>query len=357
MLRKTKKVAQYNLEGKHIKTYNSIAEASRATGISGTAICNCLRGTAVIGGVKTKCLRTRQFQWRDASKYTPSKIKPYQHSLNKRTAKYDVLGNLVGVYKSRKDATQSTSLRENSIHINDKDALTSGTYQWRDASSHPVFKKIKPVKNVEKLNYQKSLVKKNINTNQIIDIYPNVKSVGIDVNLEPNLCYAASNYCKFNNNRWGREPYKPQPERWIILQYTLDGKFVKEYPHLIDAANAMKISKQRIHQAVKGESSYQMSHTACGYQWFHKSDFNNTIPLSVEPFHKKGNPILQYTLDGKLVKEYNSITQAAKSLNISQPTIRDAAMGKRIKFNKHIAAGYQWFFKNDFNITMLYEKI
>ena len=61
--------------------------------------------------------------------------------------------------------------------------------------------------------------------------------------------------------------------------------------------------------------------------------------------------VKQYDLDGNFIKEYCSITLAAKELGISKSTIRCVLINKR-----KTAAGYIWKYADDKNINFL-EKI
>lgn len=60
---------------------------------------------------------------------------------------------------------------------------------------------------------------------------------------------------------------------------------------------------------------------------------------------RKGNAksILQYDLQGNLLKEWDSILEASENLKISQANIRSCCCGQKS------AGGYQWKYKNDNN--------
>ena len=73
----------------------------------------------------------------------------------------------------------------------------------------------------------------------------------------------------------------------------------------------------------------------------------------LERIAKKNNkPILQFDLNGNFIKEYESITQASKELNIKLDYISSCCLGGR-KTSK----GYIFKFKNDKEILQKYKEI
>lgn len=67
---------------------------------------------------------------------------------------------------------------------------------------------------------------------------------------------------------------------------------------------------------------------------------------------KHNKPILQLDLNGNFIKEYESITQASKELNIKIDYISSCCLGRRRK-----TKGYVFKFKNDKEIFSKYEEI
>jgi group I intron endonuclease len=57
-------------------------------------------------------------------------------------------------------------------------------------------------------------------------------------------------------------------------------------------------------------------------------------------------PVFQFTIKGKLIKKYDSATQAFKELGIDRGSINNAALGKRKS-----AGGYLWSFNNSVTVT------
>ena len=55
---------------------------------------------------------------------------------------------------------------------------------------------------------------------------------------------------------------------------------------------------------------------------------------------KKYRPIIQFDLDGKIIKEWSGLIIASKGLNINRCTIGDVCAGR-----KKSAGGFKWKYK------------
>ena len=81
--------------------------------------------------------------------------------------------------------------------------------------------------------------------------------------------------------------------------------------------------------------------------------YNLMYGTRVQRIAKKNNkPILQFDLNGNFIKEYESITQASKELNIKIDYISSCCLGRRRK-----TKGYVFKFKNDKEILSKYKEI
>lgn len=77
----------------------------------------------------------------------------------------------------------------------------------------------------------------------------------------------------------------------------------------------------------------------CTYQ------YNNTYGTSVKRSSlKKSKPVLQYTKDGVFVKEWVSVSEASKVLNISLQSISKVC--KKVKYC-NTAGGFKWNYKSN----------
>jgi group I intron endonuclease len=87
-----------------------------------------------------------------------------------------------------------------------------------------------------------------------------------------------------------------------ILQYDIDGKFIKEWSSISSARK--KLGKGLPLQPKHGVLYSQ------GYLWTYKTE---NYPLSIKPYKNPlSTEILQYDLEGKFIKEWSSISEAER---------------------------------------------
>lgn len=91
---------------------------------------------------------------------------------------------------------------------------------------------------------------------------------------------------------------RAQKSKKSILQYSIDGVFLREWDSVKSAANYYKISKGSISSCVNGNLL-----TSKGYIW--KPKINDVIPEIIIPTKRKEKftPILQYDLNGNFLKK------------------------------------------------------
>jgi hypothetical protein len=147
----------------------------------------------------------------------------------------------------------------------------------------------------------------------------------------------------FKNGIRDIEPViRTYPNSIPVLQFDLNGKFIKEYPTLSQAVQGLKTNDKTVYKCAAGEKR-----KAGGFQWRFKKDpaFANGI-TDIEPLAYPGldhlEPVLQFDKNGKFLKEYPSRETAAKQLNIRQVMIRLCC-----KRTYKLASGYQWRYKSD----------
>lgn len=119
-----------------------------------------------------------------------------------------------------------------------------------------------------------------------------------------------------------------------ILAYDLDGQFIGEYDSAKDAENSLQISASSICNVLKGKRKQSK-----GYIFKYKTDSeqNHTIDLSEHARPSKPR-VRQYTLDGKLIQTFNSVTAASKFVGINDNQFRLYLKGK----NNNIYKGFIW---------------
>ena len=120
-----------------------------------------------------------------------------------------------------------------------------------------------------------------------------------------------------------------------VLQYDLHGNFIKEWSSQREILDTLGLS---VNACCVGKQL-----TTGGYQWKNKDDSRIINDIY--------NPIEQYSIDGKFIKEWQSIVEASEVTKTSRTGIISCCNGKRKS-----AGGYQWKRKNDPKTIELYER-
>ena len=152
-----------------------------------------------------------------------------------------------------------------------------------------------------------------------------------------------------------------QQDPKAVLQFDLKGNFIAKYHSTWEAGKQFK-TKSKISECALGKIP-----TYKKFIWLYESpETIKILKIRLENYflakkaqsewarslglHHQSNlalgrknrnkPILQYTLKGDFVKEWNSQTEASKALNIAQTNIGQALLGKLKKSH-----GYIWKYK------------
>ena len=117
-----------------------------------------------------------------------------------------------------------------------------------------------------------------------------------------------------------------------ILQYTLDGLFLKEWNSYTDVLDTLKIK-------TLGAALTEKQKTAGGFIWKYK--LNKVYPLKINSFKDSrllDKPILQIDDKGNIIKEYISMWEAGKIFNNSSNIRKSILNGCK-------AYGFTWIYK------------
>ena len=135
-----------------------------------------------------------------------------------------------------------------------------------------------------------------------------------------------------------------------ILQYNLNGDFIKEWDCAETAGHSLNIDPSSIRKCCRKEK-----HQASHYIWLEKT--SSIIPEKIlvkipekelsrlKRREKRNTPVLQYTIDGLFVKEYSSCRIAAKC--VSTIKTAESMIGKCCKGKCKTAYGFKWYYKYD----------
>lgn len=131
-----------------------------------------------------------------------------------------------------------------------------------------------------------------------------------------------------------------------VLQYDLNGDFISEHESTISAAKSIGTSAGSIWSCCIGVASgkrAKKSQLVKGYTFRFKEDYPDCplhIDIEITTNRKK---VLQFSLSGKFIKEWDSIVDAEAFINTSSSGIRQCCYGKYRQSN-----GYMWRFRSDF---------
>lgn len=112
-----------------------------------------------------------------------------------------------------------------------------------------------------------------------------------------------------------------------VAQYSLEGQLLATFSSAKEAQDQTKVSQ--ITSCCRGERI-----TAGDYQW----RYYESIPLSniqaVSTPTSKPKGVVQYTLDGIKIREFDSIADASRAMNISSSSISSVCSGKTYSAGK-----------------------
>lgn len=127
-------------------------------------------------------------------------------------------------------------------------------------------------------------------------------------------------------------PYIPFDCRTPVLQYDLYGDFIKEW-------NSLKEASDYYNTYCISNACRKLAPTAVGYQWKYKED--DRIIKDIHNNTKK-KVIYVYTLDGKFINQYASISDAVRKLNIPINRLCLDVSNCYADIRRNSSHGYRW---------------
>lgn len=131
-----------------------------------------------------------------------------------------------------------------------------------------------------------------------------------------------------------QETFKQKHSK-AVYQFNKDGMFIKEYPSIQEASNENNINACLICNNCKMNKS---SISTGGFMWRYAEDCKEK---HIAPYFKNYTHLMkkvaQCTLDGVIIKTFESVKKAEKETNINRYGIYDCCIGK-----KKTSKGYIW---------------
>lgn len=118
-------------------------------------------------------------------------------------------------------------------------------------------------------------------------------------------------------------------DRRKVYQYDEEGNFIREWEYMNLIEEELKIVKrQHVGKCCMGKCK-----SAGGYQWRYASDVEdkhkNIGRPNRQPGKRTGKAVLQYSLEGQLIRKWNMMIDVEKELGISPTTITRCCKGKQ----------------------------
>jgi group I intron endonuclease len=122
-----------------------------------------------------------------------------------------------------------------------------------------------------------------------------------------------------------------------IVQMDFDGNYITEYNSIIDAAKITGINPSDISACCRG-----VIKSAGNFLWLFKKDYDENVVKTYEEFNYN-KPVVQLSLSGVYLREYDSIKEAAMTLNVDESSISSCC-----HYRQKSAYGFIWLFKKDY---------
>lgn len=136
--------------------------------------------------------------------------------------------------------------------------------------------------------------------------------------------------CKENNIHALRTGLRKPAKK--VLQYDLQGNFIKEWKNVREIEKTLNISSSNIVACCLNRINQSYK-----YIWKYKKE-DIIINTKIKPYQNSNEkPICQYNLQNKFIKKWNSLKEASNNLNISYTNISKCCNGKG-----KTAGGFIW---------------
>jgi len=334
----TKKIIAYKLSGDFYKIFPSRSAASKELNITGIFFAlNDKNKTA--GGYQWKYYKNKNFKHKIEKHIRTPDIK------EKKIYQWDKKNELINSFKSINYASRNTKIHRSAIQqVLKKNNKTAGGYRWTYESkiiSRKSFKRKKNIR-INVYNIKGKYIKTfeslkncseelNLDTSAISKTYLGKQKYIKDKQnnfYQIKVFYGSKDDIKEINN-FGTNLIKK------VKAYNLEGEFKKEFNSVSVASKELKIQTSSIRHAAKNKTiakNYM-------FRWSEDCKENKILPYT----HTK-KAVLQYDFNGNFIKEYDTISKAARAVGVLPKNITRCVI-----HGGYSSAGFYWFKKKDNN--------
>lgn len=344
----SKSILQYGIDGKFLRKWNSISEASNSLNLDYNLLIRCLKGkfnSKIVGG----------YQWKYAEHIT------INHN-TKNLGQYDLNDNLIKTWVNPKEFLRSIGKTDSNGQyiyyccngkINYKSAYG---FKWKllDGDFTTIDEDIKDIDafNLAKHRGCKEILQYDSDGNfikewtSIIEPSKTLKIPISQINAHlysrmPKLINKTDFKFQWKYKNGSEILLKIDPISYpAIAQYTLSGEFVKLWKTTKEISNEFNVTVHRINQFFHRDGEILL-----GYRWLrcksgeylNKIEFQYDKNIILNSHRLNDSSIFQYSLHGDFIKKWESIYDASEKLKCAYYTLRKCIDGK-IK----ISGGFQW---------------
>lgn len=338
------RVAQYTTGGSLIAIYDTLTDAANAVGCCSGSITQQLKGKSAV---------CKGFVFADADTPIEEITFPGDDYISPvgevQVCQYDTQGNLIHIYESIAAAAKALNVKPCGIITACKELwrIAYGFY-WRKHIDGVDESHIDIVKHEHKEIDYKRVYQYDFDGN-FIHQYDKADDAAKAVGCTPSLIWRCCNGKGISANGYvwsydapdvismvfpGSSYTPPTTKRRKVAQYDMNGKFIREYDCVGDAARDLQKKPCGIIRCCGGHSP-----SAYGYRWSYDTHVKQLSPL-VKKMPKPSSlskSVIQYDKSGNILAEYQNLHAAARALNVSVSSISLACSGKH-----RIVHGFIW---------------
>jgi hypothetical protein len=292
--------------------------------------------------VKNKRNKSFGYYWSKKSNYKPD-WKPITHK--RKVFQYDLNGNFIKEWDRPEQASKELNVSHSGISsvCNGKNK-TAGGFIWKRNGNTDFSRNLEPKKTTAKKIFQYDLKGK------FIKEWDSVSAASKALSIEAtSICYSCSlkiktaggfiwKYPDDTDFSLNMLPDKTPAKK--VFQYDLKGNFIKEWDSAEKASKSINRSLSNISSACTGRNK-----TAGGFIWKYPGDTDFSLNMLPDKTNEK--KVIQYDLKGNLIKEWGSIQQASKALNIA-----DSSMTAVCKGRLKTSGGFIWKYLGDNDLSL-----
>lgn len=258
---------------------------------------------------------------------------------------FDIEGNYLETYSSMIEYAELNNLHPNSVS-----SISSVCLRKRNYAYNHIFRYLDDTVTKEDLEKLKKDMKHNSKKSVVIvslsgkllgefESLAEASRAGFGNQNAISEALRKSGRLTVNNNFacYSYDEYQSRFEEYIknkkvVSKYDLEGNYIDTYLSFSDAARSVNKSVQGIKECC--EFKYKQAH---GYQWRYGMSKEN-VGKYIKTYNSKNrtHKVCQYTLEGELIKIWESAKVAGETLGVRAQSINAAASGRKKTAFKYI---------------------